>query len=190
MRRRNFSQLSPLLMTVGPEETPGGEAGGDEGAKPEVTPEETSKKPQTKPEDNLGDAGKKAIKAERERAKAAEDRAKEAEARVKAFEDAQKTQEQRDTERREAQEKESRENSIKVLKYEAAEQTGIPLKAAMRLKGETLEELVADAEELKELGIGTPATPTPKPDQSQGRSGGKTQHSNVQDAISAHYAQQ
>lgn len=125
--------------------------------------------PDTSGSDELGDGGEKALKAERAARKAAEKARREAEARVQQYEDAQKTEAQRTAERIEALEK----DAAKALRYEAAEKAQISLSLAQRLKGSTLDELLADAEELKSLvGSAAPVTPappsTPKPDPRQG----------------------
>jgi len=120
-------------------------------------------------EGDLGDAGKAALQREREARKAAEKAQKALEARVKEFEDAQKTEAERNAERI----KKLEEDAAKALRYEAADKAGLALSLAPRLNGTTLDELVADAEQLKQLmGANAPAAPatptTPKPDPRQG----------------------
>ncbi|MFE7799016.1 hypothetical protein [Nocardia sp. NPDC057440] len=130
-------------------------------------PEPPAAAPATGPADgDLGDAGKAAIKKERDARQAAEKAQKALEARVKEFEDAQKTEGERTAERIAKLEV----DAAKALRYEAAAQSGLPLSLAQRLNGTTLDELVADAEQLKQLvGSGTSAAPaTPKPDPRQG----------------------
>ncbi|NEW40788.1 hypothetical protein GV794_01960 [Nocardia cyriacigeorgica] len=117
----------------------------------------------------MGDGGKKALETERAARKAAEKARREAEAKVQQFEDAQKTESQRTEERIQQLEK----DAAKALRYEAADTSGLPLSLAGRLKGTTLDELIADAADLKQLlGAATPAAPaapsTPKPDPRQG----------------------
>ncbi|MEV0247959.1 hypothetical protein AB0H76_15305 [Nocardia sp. NPDC050712] len=120
---------------------------------------------------DLGESGLAALKAERKARAAAEKEQTALQAKVKAFEDAQKTEAERTAERIAALEK----DAVKARSYEAAEKSGIPLALAGRLKGSTLEEMVADAEELKTLiGATAPATqepatpPAPRPDRRQG----------------------
>lgn len=118
---------------------------------------------------DLGDAGKAALQKEREARKAADKELRDLRARVQQFEDAKKTDEQRTADRIEALQK----DAAKALRYEAAEKSGLPLSLSQRLNGSTLEELMADAEQLKQLvGTAQPATPpapsTPKPDPRQG----------------------
>lgn len=114
----------------------------------------------------LGDAGKRALAAEREARRAAEAQTA---ALRKQIEDATKTAEQRATDDLRAAQAEAAANGAKALRYEIAAETGLPLALASRLTGSTREELAADAETLKTL-IPVGATPprTPAPDPSQG----------------------
>lgn len=168
------------------------EQGGEGGATPPAEQRQTKPAEKATPPADLGDAGKKAIdamKAERDEARR---KAAEAEAKVKEFEDSQKSQAEKDAERLAELEKQARDNGLKALKYEAAEKTGIPLAAAHRLNGESLDDLIKDAEALKELGIGRKTddkAPTPKPDKSQGSTGGQPAPKSLSGAISAHYEQ-
>lgn len=184
----------PYLRFITAEE-PTGDAGESGAAEPGATPvppteDEKAKGDETTSEPDLGDSGKKAIQAERDARKTAEKTATDALAKVKAFEDAQKTQSEKDAEARAELEKSNTENAAKVLRYEAAEKTGLPLAAAARLQGATLEDLIADAEVLKGLGVGTepPKPGTPRPDKTQAATGGKTVPKTLQDAVGSHYA--
>lgn len=116
----------------------------------------------------LGEGGLKALEAERKARAAAEKAQKALEAKVKAFEDAQKTDADRAAERI----AELEQKAAQATRYEAAEKAGLPLSLAARLNGSTLEEMVADAEQLKQLLAGAAPTPdvpsTPKPDRRQG----------------------
>lgn len=114
----------------------------------------------------LGDAGKRALTAEREARRAAE---AETAALRKQIEDATKTAEQRAADDLRAAQAEAAANGARALRYEVAAETGLPLALASRLTGSTREELAADAETLKTL-IPVGATPprTPAPDPSQG----------------------
>jgi hypothetical protein len=114
---------------------------------------------------DLGDAGKKALAAERDARKAAEKATTDALAKVKAFEDAQKTEAEKAAEALTAAQQTAAESAAKALRYEVAAEKGIPLNAAMRLTGTTREELAADADVLKGL-LGTTA-PGPRADLSQ-----------------------
>ncbi|MGW5387197.1 hypothetical protein [Nocardia sp. NPDC003963] len=136
---------------------------------------------------DLGDAGKEALRKEREARKAADKELRELRTKVQQFEDAKLTDEQRNTARIEALEK----DAAKAIRYEAADQAGLPLRLAPRLVGSTLDELLADAQQLKaEMGESTPAAPpapsTPKPDPRQG--GGQTDAGGSMAAGKALYA--
>lgn len=135
---------------------------------PQAPIEAPAAEPATGPaEGELGEAGKAALKQEREARKAAERAQKALEARVKEFEDAQKTEAERNADRI----KQLEEDAAKAIRYEAAVEAELPLSLAGRLIGNTREELVADAVKLKEqLGAtARVAAPlTPKPDLRQG----------------------
>jgi cell division septum initiation protein DivIVA len=96
----------------------------------------------------LGDAGKKALEAERRDKRAAEKRASELEARLKEFEDRDKTESTRAIERAEAAEKAAAAAESRALRLEIAAEKGLTPAQAKRLVGETREELEADASEL------------------------------------------
>lgn len=98
----------------------------------------------------LGDAGKKALDAERRDKRAAEKRATDLEARLKEFEDRDKTESTRAIERAEAAEKALAAAESRVLRLEIASEKGLTPAQAKRLVGETREELEADASELLE----------------------------------------
>ena len=109
-------------------------------------------------DDALGDAGKKALHAEREARKEAEKRLKELDARVKEFEDRDKTEQERAQEHLErltgdldATRASLAAAELNLARVEVAHAKGIPAELVPRLRGETREELEADADEL--LGI-------------------------------------
>lgn len=126
-------------------------AGADgEEEKPAATEGENETTPEappapTKPEDGLGDAGKRALDAERSARKAAEKAAREAQAKVQQYEDAQKTETEKLTGRAETAE----ERALAAERKVAALLAGLPESMAERLRGSTAEELKADAEALK-----------------------------------------
>lgn len=97
---------------------------------------------------DLGDAGKKALDAERREKRAAEKRAADLEARLKEFEDRDKTESTRATERAEAAEKRAAEAEARALRLEVASEKGLTPAQAKRLVGDSREELEADAQEL------------------------------------------
>lgn len=107
-----------------------------------------------KSDGDLGDAGKRALDAERKARKAAEKRAADAEAKVKASEDADKTEVERLhgqvadlTKRAEAAEG-------RADRYEVGLSKGLTLTQARRLVGATKDEFEADAIEMRsELGL-------------------------------------
>ena len=98
--------------------------------------------------DDLGDAGKKALDAERREKRAAEKRAAELEARLKEFEDRDKAESTRAIERAEAAEKAAAAAEARALRLEVASEKGLTAAQAKRLVGESREELEADAQEL------------------------------------------
>ena len=136
---------------------------------PPEAPVTPAAEPATGPADgDLGDAGKAAIQKERDARKAADKARREAEAALQQLQDAHKTDEQRNADRMAQLE----QDAAKALHYEAAERVGLPLAMAMRLNGSTIDELVADGEQFKQL-LGSaaptpPAPPAPKPDPRQG----------------------
>lgn len=111
-------------------------------------PKDPADKPD--PKEDLGDAGKRALDAERKARAAAEKRAKEAEAKAKEFEDRDKTETQKAADARTAAEKRAEEAEAKSLRLEVAFEKGLTPKQAKRLTGSTREELEADADELLE----------------------------------------
>lgn len=118
----------------------------------ETTAEATAETTAEPPAENaLGDAGKKALKAERDARKAAEKARDDALARAKQYEDAQKS----DAEKLEERATEAEKALAAANRRLAAMEAGLPADAADRLRGDTPEELKADAEALKAL-LGTP----------------------------------
>ncbi|WP_288756246.1 hypothetical protein [uncultured Dermacoccus sp.] len=97
-------------------------------------------------------------------------RADAAEARLKELDDAKLTDQQRLEAERDEYRSKADSAGATLAKYEAAEAAGIPLTWAKRLTGSTPEELLADAKSIKEQ----LAPSGPKPDPSQGGSGGRS----------------
>jgi chromosome segregation ATPase len=115
------------------------------------------------------DAVSKAIKAEREAAKEARRRAEEAEAKVKEYEDAQKSEQQKLEEAAQAAKEEAdalrrqiTELEVRQRRSDVALAKNLPPKLAERLRGETVEEIEADADALLE-DLGTLPGETPPP---------------------------
>lgn len=97
---------------------------------------------------DLGDAGKKALDAERRERRAAEKRAADLEARLKDLEDRDKSETAKAAERAEAAEKAAAAAEARALRLEIAAEKGLTPAQAKRLVGDTREELEADASEL------------------------------------------
>lgn len=92
--------------------------------------------------------------------------------RLAQLEDQQKTEQQRLTERAEKAEREAQSHSVSLTRYRVAVAKGVPAELVDRLRGDTEDEIAADADALLAL-VATPGTSTtPRPDPSQGvRSG-------------------
>ena len=99
----------------------------------------------------LGDAGKKAIDAERAARKAADKALADANAKIKEFEDRDKSESQKLLEERDALRAENSRLAIDNLRRDVAIAKGITPEAASRIVGTTREELEADADVL--LGV-------------------------------------
>lgn len=116
---------------------------------PPADPPAAPAAPPTDPADpQLGDAGLKALQAERARAAKAEADFK---ALQKQIEDSQKSAEQKSAEALAAAQASASEAAAKALRYEVAAAKGLDLALAARLSGSTLEELEADADALMTL---------------------------------------
>jgi len=112
----------------------------------------------------LGDAGKRALDAERKARGDAERRAKEAEARIKALEDEGKSELERLQGQVAELTKRAEGAESKADRFEVAAAKGLSLAQARRLVGSTKEELEADAEEMRtELGLNDSKDDTPAP---------------------------
>jgi hypothetical protein len=123
---------------------------------PEPTPTEAP---------DLGDAGKKAIAAERAARKAAEKAAAELAARVKEFEDASKSEAEKAAARAEAAEKALAEMTQRALRLQVATETGLDPSLHEFLTGSDEESLRSQAEKLKAATASQRATPRPDPTQ-------------------------
>jgi hypothetical protein len=109
----------------------------------------------------LGEAGQKALAAERKRAATAERAAKAQQkqvddltAQLRQYEDAKKTDLDKLTDRATAAETTAASATAKLLRYEIAARKKLPAEWAARLQGATAEELEADADQLLEA-LGT-----------------------------------
>lgn len=160
---------------------------------PETQPAESQTKPagdppaDSKPDaEQLGDAGKKALQAERARAK---DLEKELAKYRKAEQDraeADKTE----AEKRAAAEQRAADAEMRATRLEVAHAKGLTPAQAKRLVGATKEELEADADEILRDFPTTPAKPAaPKPDPTQGARGeAKNRPTSLGAAVAAHYS--
>jgi hypothetical protein len=99
-------------------------------------------------EDTLGDAGKKALEAERRNARAAARERDALAAKLKEFEDRDKSEADKAVERAAAAEKRVAELEAQATRLEVAFENGLTPAQAKRLVGSTREELEADAKEL------------------------------------------
>jgi hypothetical protein len=135
--------------------------------------------------DQLGDAGKKALTAERDLRKAAEkELAKYRKAEADKA-DADKTE----TEKRAAADARADAAELRATRLEVAHAKGLTPAQAKRLVGTTREELEADADEVLRDFPTTPAKQAaPKPDPSQGARGEtKTRPTSLGAAVASHY---
>lgn len=103
------------------------------------------------PNDDLGDAGKKALETERKARRDAERRAKDAEAALKEVEDRDKSDSEKLADRIAASEKRAEEAERRALRAEVAQEKGLTAAQAKRLSGDTREDLETDADELLEV---------------------------------------
>ena len=126
---------------------------------PQVTPQDGAK-PDGEGDEPLRENGEKALRAERSRATAAEKRAADLEARVRAFEDANKSAEQKQADALATAQNEASTATVKALRYEVCDEQELPLKAARFLTGNTKAEIEEAARAYKELyGSGTSGKP-------------------------------
>lgn len=143
--------------------------------KPADPPADPPGDPAPKPDDQLGDAGKKALAAERKRASDAEKELARYRKAEQEKADAEKSELQKAAEAREAAEKRAADAETRALRLEVAQEKGLTAAQAKRLQGSTREELETDADELLAAFPAPPAVPgkpaAPKPDPSQGARG-------------------
>lgn len=142
--------------------------------------------PQGDPE-NLGDAGKAALAAERRRANDAEKQAREALARIKELEEKDATELEKATRRiKELEEANStlagdvQSRDRTILRLNTGIDEGLPKNLIARLQGEDEESIKADAASLRELIPDNTPSPFPKADPSQGpKATGKTSNADL-----------
>lgn len=118
-------------------------------------------------EGELGDAGKRAIAAERKRAEIAEKSLKALQDELQKRETAELTELERFKRENDELRNTNSTTSMEATRYKVALEKGIPADLAPRLQGSNYDELAADADTLVSL---IPATgkPVPRSDPSQG----------------------
>jgi hypothetical protein len=163
-RRRRLAFLACPDDPAGPAST--GDGGG---AGPAPTPKDPAAV------DELGEGGKKALEQERKARRDAEKREAATAAELKKLQEKDLSEQERTTKRAEEAERNAAAAELRAMRLEVAAETGIPLAMAGRLQGATKAELEADAAELLKLipaQGGQQQPKTPKPDPSQGGTGG------------------
>lgn len=148
----------------------------------ETPPEQETPAPeqQDQADKPLGPGGEKALASEREARKAAEKANADLAARLKEFEDRDKSELERLTERAATAEREAADARRESLRYSIAAETGIP---ANLLNGDDEEAMRGHAERLKAF-VETQRPSTPKPDPSQGARGPVDIDDQIRDAES------
>lgn len=126
-------------------------------------PNDPAPTPTDDPED-LGEAGKRALAAERKAKKAAEKRAADAEAELKKVADKDKSETDRLREELAEAKKATAESDLRAMRIEVATAKGLSAAQAKRLNGSTKEELEEDADDFLE---------SIKPAEDKGKPGGK-----------------
>lgn len=145
-------------------------------------------------DDGLGDAGRRALAAERKAARDEKRRADEAvrqldELRRKEMSDAERVAAERDDWRKKFEEQTAivAARDLDLLRRDVAGEKGLNPTLARRLQGTTREELEADADDLRsQIGpaVPEPSIPkTPKPDRSAGSAGANGRPTTVADAM-------
>lgn len=146
----------------------GGGGGTPSPAAPANPTEEQPQEPATGDE-QLGDAGKKALEAERRKAREAAKERDTLAARLKEFEDRDKSDSEKAAERLTAAEKRAADAEARATRLDVAFEKGLTPAQAKRLVGNTREELEADADEILRDFPAAPATPgRPQGDIGQG----------------------
>lgn len=139
-------------------------------------------KPETDP---LGEAGKKALAAERDARKAAEKEL----AKYRKAEQEKAEADKTEAEKRAAAEQRAADAELRATRLEVAHAKGLTPAQAKRLVGTTKEELEADADEiLRDFPTAQAKPGAPKPDPSQGPRGEtKTRPTSLGAAVAQHY---
>ncbi len=187
LRAIGFTRRGPIWPQLGasPDDPPADPAGAPDD-KPAGDPPTDPSADKGKPDaDQLGDAGKKALAAEREQRKAAE---KELAKYRKADQD-RADADKSEAEKRTAAEQRAVAAELRATRLEVAHEKGLTPAQAKRLVGDTKEAIEADADEILRDFPTTPAKPAPpKPDPSQGARGEtKTRPTSLGAAVAEHY---
>ena len=131
-------------------------------------------------DEQLGDAGKKALIAEREARKAAEKRAADIEARLREHETAQMSELERAQQQAKEWQQQAEAATVTALRFQIASRHGINADDAdVFLTGTTEEEMTAQATRLAALTTSTGPT-GPKPDRTQGGQGAAPQQTTAE----------
>lgn len=138
---------------------------------PDPAKDDPKPDPDPKPDDNpdLGDAGKKALAAERKARSDAEKQLRDVQAQLKELNDKDKSEVEKLRDEVATLSKERDDHAAKVLRHEVAMTKGLTAAQAKRLVGTTQEELEADADEILEAfpvkdGAKPPPSNKPTPD--------------------------
>lgn len=135
----------------------------DQGAKPENDDAGKTPEPEPKTEDKpLGEAGEKALEAFKERARTAEAENKELKPlaeKARELEEANKSELEKATSQRDALQAERDKAAQENLRLKVALDKSVPADLIDRLRGETQEELEADADKLLSLVKAEPQAP-------------------------------
>ncbi len=136
--------------------------------------------------DPLGDAGKKALAAERDLRKAAEKEL----AKYRKVEADKADADKSEAEKRAAAEQRAVDAELRATRLEVAHEKGLTPAQAKRLVGTTRDEIAADADEiLRDFPAAQVKAATPKPDPSQGSRGEtKTRPTSLGAAVAQHYS--
>lgn len=129
-------------------------------------------KPAVENTDELGDAGKRALAAERKAREIAEKSLKALQDELQKRENAELTELERFKRENEELRTTNSTSTLEATRYRVALEKGIPADLAARLQGSNYDEISADADTLVSL-IPAQGKPVPRPDPSQGA---KTQH--------------
>jgi hypothetical protein len=132
-----------------------------------VTETTTATVEEVKPESDLGDAGKKALAAERAAKKAAEKQLNELTARLQEYENRDKTEAERLAQRAEQAERERDALRVESLRARVAIAKGLPADLMEFLTAEDEDELIAQADRLMARLASTEPAP-PRADTDQG----------------------